>query len=157
MAGLALMRGEKRDVPRSTREDLLATVRGILDPHDLETFRQYQEELPERMLRQQYGLQLGMMAPGLSEEARQRTLDVMVEHMLANTEQMMESGDPLAGFAEARTQMEAAAAQLTEELSEQDAAIVQGFFDQQLMGLEMVAGMMGEDETSDAPQEETAE
>lgn len=142
MAGLARMRGEETDVPDD--EALMDSLRELLDPDDFETFRQYQEALPERMLRQQYEMQLRMLAPGLSEASQQRTLDVIVEHMLDLQDSPEPPADPATGMAVARASLEAAAAQLAEELPEEDAARIQQFFEQQLAGLDMVSAMMGE-------------
>ena len=83
--GMAMMRGEKKleDIEVPGDEDLMAAVGEVLDPEELAQFEQYQEELPERMMRQQFDMQMGMMAGDLPEEVRAVAVDVLVENLLA--------------------------------------------------------------------------
>lgn len=150
MAGLAMMRGEAEGGEAPKPDDLLAAVSEVLDPDELATFEQYQAELPERMMRQQYELQLGMFAPGMSAKGREHSINVLVDTMLADRDMMNpaqfpsgDSGAIQSHLDRTRGHMEAAAARLAEELGPEDAELLQGFMEQQLAGLEMAATMMG--------------
>jgi hypothetical protein len=155
-SGLAFMRGEQGGVENASddAENLLAAVGEILDPNELELFEQYQGELPERMMRQGYEMQLGMFAPGLSEETRQRTIDVLVEAV--DPTSMEVQGNPadfLGNLDEMRARYDAVATQMESEVSAEDGAAIRAFINQQIAGLEMVSAMMGqeENESEDTP------
>lgn len=60
------------------REELVR----VLSPEELAEFDEYQEQLPERLLRQSFGGQVNAMAAGLSEETRAILVDVLVEEAL---------------------------------------------------------------------------
>lgn len=149
--GMAMMRGEKKveDLTMPSEEDLMASVAEILDADELDKFNAYQEELPERMLRQQMEMQVGMFAGGLSEEARAVTIDILVENLLP-----AEGSDDTPGSAEGMNRMEEgyenALVQLDEALAPEDAARVRRFIEQQQASIRMFSELMQK------PEEEAA-
>ena len=148
---MAMMRGEMKaeDLTMPSEEDLMASVGEILDAEELEKFNAYQEELPERMLRQQMEMQVGMFAGGLSEDARAVTIDILVENLLP-----AEGSDDTPGNAEGMNRMEEgyenALVQLDEALAPEDAARVRRFIEQQQASIRMFSEMMNK------PEEEAA-
>jgi len=149
--GMAMMRGEKKveDLTMPSEEDLMASVAEILDADELDKFNAYQEELPERMLRQQMEMQVGMFAGGLSEEARAVTIDILVENLLP-----AEGSDDIPGNAEGMNRMEEgyenALVQLDEALAPEDAARVRRFIGQQQASIRMFSDMMKKPEDEPA-------
>jgi hypothetical protein len=152
--GMAMMRGEQKaeDLTMPSEEDLMAGVAEILDADELEKFNAYQEELPERMLRQQMEMQVGMFAGGLSEEARTVTIDILVENLLP-----AEESEDTPGSAEGMGRMEEgyenALVQLDEALAPEDAARVRRFIEQQQASIRVFSEMMQKPEVAepDAP------
>jgi len=78
---LAMMRGEgdPENGSMPSESDLLAAAGELLSPEEMEQFSEYQAELPEKMMRQQFEMQFNMMAGDLPEEVRNHTVDVLVE------------------------------------------------------------------------------
>jgi len=68
-----------RDLVASWMRDELAQ---LLSPEELAEFDEYQETLPEQMLRQSYGSQVDTMAAGLSDATRAMLVDVLVAETL---------------------------------------------------------------------------
>jgi hypothetical protein len=64
-------------------KEQLATV---LNADELAQWEEYESTIDERMLRQQFDMQLGMMAPGLTPENREVVRDALVEELLAMKE-----------------------------------------------------------------------
>lgn len=151
-AGMAFMRGEDapEDAAMPTDEDLLAAVGEILSPEELAEFSAYQEELPERMLRQQYDMQMGMMAGDVPEEVRAITVDVLVENMLAVEEAQESAMQP--DFEAMRAAFDNTLVQLDQALTPEEVERVRPFIEQQRAGIDMAVSMFGfgEDE-EDAP------
>lgn len=141
--GMAIMRGEIKpeEMKVPSEEDLMASVAEVLDAGELEKFTAYQEVLPEKMMRQQMEMQVGLFAGGLSEEARAVTVDILVENLLP-------AADPAQapGSAEGMDQMQAgyenALVQLDEALSPEDAARVRRFIEQQQASIQMLSELM---------------
>lgn len=150
-AGVAMMRGEKppEGFTKPSDDDLLAAVGEILTPEELKQFTEYQETLPERMMRQQFDMQFGMMAGDLPEEVRNRAVDVLVENMLAAQEPET-MGRP--DFDAMRAAFDNSITQLEQELSPEDAARIRTMIEQQRAGIDMAARMFGAgDSEGDAP------
>lgn len=149
--GMAMLRGEKKaeDLTMPSEEDLMASVAEILDADELDKFNAYQEELPERMLRQQMEMQVGMFAGGLSEEARTVTIDILVENFLP-----AEGSEDMPGNTEGMNRMEEgyenALVQLDEALAPEDAARVRRFIEQQQASIRMFSDMMNKPEEGQA-------
>ncbi len=149
--GMAMMRGEQKaeDLTMPSEEDLMASVAEVLDAEELEKFNAYQEELPEKMLRQQMEMQVGMFAGGLSEEARTVTIDILVENLLP-----AEGSEDTAGSAEGMNRMEDgfenALVQLDEALAPEDAARVRRFIEQQQASIRMFSELMNKPEEEPA-------
>lgn len=153
MAGLAMMRGEaiEEDSPVNS-SDLAAAVAEVLSPEEMALFEQHEAEMPARVLRQQFDMQIGMMAPGIEAETRQYTVDVLVDHMLVDNGDAFDAASVTPDLSAVRARYEAAATQLEAELAPEDMAQVRGFLDQLNIGLDMAASMMGqiEDDASEA-------
>lgn len=153
--GMAMMRGKKQpeNWTPPTDADLLASVKEVLSPEEYDQFAAYQEELPERMVRQQVESQLGMFASGLSDDAYATTVDVLVDKLTAATQAQTEnrsaaSTDPMAAASTMGTAMQTAydeaLAELETSLSPEDAARVRRYVDQQRSMFEMFANMSGD-------------
>lgn len=156
MAGLALMRGEPIEESTAHQaEDLKNAVAEVLTPEEMARFEQYQDEMPGRLMRQQFDLQIGMLAPGMEAETRQYTVDVLVDHMLADNGDDFDTTSMMPDLSAIRARYEAAATQLESELAPEDMAQVQGFLDQLNLGLDMAASMMGQDDSEPAEKEKT--
>lgn len=153
--GMAHLRGEK--LPENwqppTDEDLLASVKDLLSPEEYDQFAAYQDELPERMMRQQVESQLGMFASGLSDEAYATTVDVLVEKLTAATQAQVEQlsaapSDPAAAASNMgnvmQTAYDEALAELETSLSPEDTARVRRYVEQQRSMFEMFANMSSE-------------
>ncbi|MBL7645996.1 MAG: hypothetical protein JNK74_07380 [Candidatus Hydrogenedentes bacterium] len=149
--GMAMMRGEQKaeDLTMPSEEDLMASVAEVLDADELEKFNAYQEALPEKMLRQQMEMQVGMFAGGLSEEARAVTVDILVENLLPP-----DGDNGMPGSAEGMNRMEEgfenALVQLDEALAPEDAARVRRFIEQQQASIRMFSDMMKKPEDDPA-------
>lgn len=151
MAGLAMMRGEAMDANATPQDsDLMTAVSDVLTPEELEAFETYQAEMPARVMRQQFDMQIGMMAPGMEAETREYTVDVLVDHMLADNGDQFDATSMAPDLSAIRARYEAAATQLEAELTPEDMAQVQGFLDQLNIGLDMAASMMGQIEDDDS-------
>lgn len=149
--GMAMMRGEQKaeDLTMPSEEDLMASVAEVLDEEELEKFNAYQEALPEKMLRQQMEMQVGMFAGGLSEEARAVTIDILVENLLPpdGVEETPGSGDGMNRMEEG---YENALVQLDEALAPEDAARARRFIEQQQASIRMFSDMMNKPEEGPA-------
>ncbi len=151
LAGLAMMRGESPDDGSMVdTHDLKSAVTDVLTAEEMARFDQYQEEMPGRLLRQQFDLQIGMMAPGMEAETREYTVDVLVDHMLADNGDQFDATSMAPDISAFRARYEAVATQLEAELAPEDMAQVQGFLDQLNIGLDMAASMMGQIEDDDS-------
>jgi len=156
-AGMAFMRGEdgQEDIELPTNEDLLATLEEILTPEELAQVEEYQDTLPERMMRQSYDLQLGMMAGDLPEDVRALTVDVLVENMML-TQNSEETG-PSSQFDSMGTAFDNTLAVLEQEVAPEYLDRVRAFIQQQRAGIEMAQQMFGGDASEEgedgAPEE----
>lgn len=148
-AGMAFMRGEDEvgDVSLPTNDDLMASLEAILTPEELAQVEEYQETMPERMMRQTYDMQLGMMAGDLPEDVRVLTVDVLVENMLAaNPEGNMGAPD----FESMRAAFDNTLVVLEQELPAEHIDRVRAFLQQQRAGIDMAAQMFGAEEGDEA-------
>ena len=153
MAGLAMMRGEPiEDNTTPHTEELKDAVAEVLTPEEMALFEQYQDEIPARVMRQQFDLQIGMMAPGMEAETRQYTVDVLVDHMMADNGDAFDATSMTPDLSAIRAHYEAAATQLETELAPEDMAQVEGFLEQLNLGLDMAANLMGQN-NSDTPEQ----
>lgn len=141
--GMAMMRGELKadEVEVPSEDDLMARVAEVLDEGELEKFSAYQDALPEKMMRQQMEMQVGMFAGGLSEEARAVTVDILVENLLPP-----DGAEQHPGSADSMTQMEtgyeSALAEIDQALAPEEAAQVRRFIEQQQASVRMFTEMM---------------
>lgn len=139
-AGMAMMRGEAMPEGTTipTEEDLMASVKELLSSEEYEAFEQYQDEIPERMARQQLEMQLNMFAPGMSQESFDTTVDVMAQRLAAVTEaqtDMLEQGNTADAMSQGTALMsqayDEALVELEATLPEADIARVRRFVEQQ--------------------------
>lgn len=144
---MAMMRGEIKpdEIKVPSEEDLMKNVEVILSADEMQKFNDYQEALPEKMLRQQMEIQVNTFAGGLSEEARAVTVDILVENLLPG-----EALSQVPGSAEGMNYLESgyenALAQLDEALAPEDAARVRRFIEQQQASVQMFSHMMAKPE-----------
>lgn len=154
-AGMAMMRGE--ELPEGTavptEEDLMASVKELLSAEEYEAFEQYQEEIPERMARQQFEMQLNMFAPGMSQESFDTTVDVMAQRLATVTQtqtDMLEQGNTADAMSQGTALMsqayDEALTELEATLPEEDMTRVRRFVDQQRAMFEMLSNMSNEEE-----------
>lgn len=123
----------------------------VLSAEELAEFDQYQAVLPEKMLRQQYAVQLGTYAAQLSEEDRTMMLDVLVEESLGMQTDAFESReDPAAVFQRQLAVFDNTAVRLADVFNEEQMVPIDRFLDQQRAAVEMVMRMMESDEEEDA-------
>ena len=141
--GMAMMRGELKadefEVP--SEDELMARVAEVLDDGELEKFSAYQEALPEKMMRQQMEMQVGMFASGLSEESRAVAVDILVENLLPpdGAEQNPASADSMAHM---ESGYENALAEIDQALAPEEAAQVRRFIEQQQASVRMFTELM---------------
>jgi hypothetical protein len=150
--GMAMMRGEATkdgDGPPSD-EDLLTAVGEVLDPEELKQFTEYQEAMPERLLRQQYDMQIGMFAGDLPQEVRDRTVDVLVENVLASQPDGMNSG-VMPNFESMRAAFDTSLATLEQEVAPEYLDRVRAVIQQQQAGIDLAASMFGGNEGEGEP------
>lgn len=146
--GMAMMRGEKRpeDLVAPSKDDLLAAVGELLTPEEMEQFSEYQEGLPEKMMRQQFDMQIGLMAGDLPEDVRNHTVDVLVDNLLA----AQPDGETMRpDFAAMRDAFDQSLATLEQELAPEHVDRVRALIQQQRAGIEMAAQMFGGDDTEE--------
>lgn len=124
--------------------DLRKELSKVLTSEGMAIYDEYEQGMPERMLRKSFEMQMGMFAPSLAEETRTMVIDVMVEEMMSIKEEpgsLAMMTDPAA----AQTQLDAlerSRLRLVTVLDEQQMTQVDGFIQQQRMGLEMFQQMM---------------
>jgi len=151
-AAMAMMRGESSpdEMEMPSDDGLRAAVGELLTPAELEQFNAYQEALPEKMMRQQFEMQIGMMAGDLPEEVRNLTVDVLVENLLTAQPEGMTS---MPDFDAMRAAFDNTIVTLEQEqeLEPEYLDRVRGLIQQQRAGIDMAARMLG-----DAASEETA-
>ena len=150
--GLASMQGEEVDGTEIEASDanFRVALEELLSPEELALFDAYEEEMPQRMMRQQFDMSIGMLAPRLSEPARDHTVDVLVEHLSTMEFDDVSSAPFSPEFVEVmRASYEAAAVQLEGELDATEAAAARRFIEQMAAGIDMMADMMAPD-ASDA-------
>jgi hypothetical protein len=63
----------------------------VLNPQQLAQWEEYEGGIEQHILSQQYDMQIGMMAPGLTPENREAVVNVLVEEALAAKENMPKS------------------------------------------------------------------
>lgn len=155
MTGLAMMRGETLDDGSPIHSfDLAAAVAEVLSPEEMALFEQHEAEMPARLLRQLFDTEIGMMTPGMTAETRQYTVDVLVEHMLADHGDAFDATSETSDLSAVRASYEAAATQLEAELAPEDMAQVQGFLEQLNLGLDLATSMMEQMESDPAEKTE---
>ncbi|MBX3176114.1 MAG: hypothetical protein KF886_02015 [Candidatus Hydrogenedentes bacterium] len=150
-AGMSMMRGEGMPDGSAmpSEESLRAAIAEVLTPEELAQFDAYQEELPERMLRQQFDMQMNMFAGDLPEDIRATAVDIMVENLLEAGQTGMDMNPD---FSAMRAAFDNTLADLGQVLSPEDFARVRPIIDQQRAGIDMAVRMMGlEEETEPAP------
>lgn len=150
-AGMAMMRGEDSADTDSmpSEDDLLAAVGEVLSPEEMAQFSEYQAELPERMMRQQFEMQINMMAGDLPEDVRALTVDVLVENLAAT-----QSSDLAAppDFGAMRAAFDNSIATLDETLAPEYRDRVRSLIEQQRAGIAMAERMFGGNrEDAEAP------
>lgn len=150
-AGMAMMRGERDSgaEPMPSEDDLLAAVGEVLSPEEMAQFSEYQDELPERMMRQQFETQINMMAGDLPEDVRALTVDVLVEN-LAATQPTDLAAPP--DFGAMRAAFDNSIATLDEALPPEYRDRVRSLIEQQRAGIAMAERMFGgNSENPEAP------
>ncbi|MCX5769122.1 MAG: hypothetical protein NTZ09_02435 [Candidatus Hydrogenedentes bacterium] len=116
----------------------------VLTNEGMAIFDEYEAGAPERMLRKSFEMQMGMFAPGLTEENRTMVIDVMVEEMMALKQEpgsLATMADPNAIGAQLDA-LERSRQRLSTVLEEQQMTQVDGFIQQTRMGIEMFQQMM---------------
>ena len=127
-------------------KELHANLAKVLTADEMAVYDAYQEELPVRMLEQQYDMQLSMFAPGLSEETHDLVKEVLVEEMVDLQPEIdgVPDADALQHLSETMDlAFERALERLDPSLSDEDYTAVQGFMDQQRQFMSMAGDMMG--------------
>lgn len=119
-----------------------AEIAALLSPTELEAWEAYEAELPQRMMTQSIDMQLGMFAPGLSSETRDRARDVIVEEMLMSRE--ADPSTTIPGGVQAMSQaMANARERLAGEIGEEDLQQLDLFMQQMEQFAQIGEGMMG--------------
>jgi hypothetical protein len=161
MDSIAGMKQGGENLSEETRRKLAA----VLNDEELALYDDYEANKQQRVLEQSYGTQLGMMAPGLSEEDRALAGTVLAEEMVIAQEDaavaMLEDSERRNGmaavFENQDLAMERALERLAYELDEDQLAAVERFIEQQRAmteaSMQMMEGMFsGGDETGETPQ-----
>ena len=134
-----------------------------MDDQTLAVWEEYEETKEARVMEQQYEMQLGMFAPGLTPENRELAKQVLVEEMFAVQPEMEQfpSGDAQLDsvFDVQLGAYESARERLVEQLDDDQLAQFDRFVDQQQNMLEMASqmmrGFMGEEEEQQGEDGET--
>ncbi len=143
--------GDADAVQAGNSDPLREELARILTANELAKYDQYRAALPEKTLRTQYGLALGLYAPQLSEEDHAAALDVIVEESLAASATRASGGGDLHGFVERQTAaFDNAAARLAEMFDADQMAPINRFLDWQQSSLQMVLRMMDDGDEADA-------
>ncbi len=129
------------DMANDTNEQVRAELAEFLTPEQLTQVDAYETELPRRMARQSYEMQMNMMAPGLAPEVRELAAAILAEENVP-----LESGyvPNMANFAEEQSEgFDRALARLANELDEREFARVERFLEQQQRMNEWSANLFG--------------
>lgn len=122
--------------------DALSTV---LPPEELAYYDEYEDGMPERMIRQSYDLQLSMFAGEMTEENREFALDLMVDEMLTRQENREASPnsdqDPTAEIESIIEMFDSISLQLSEMLPEDQYAAFERFAEQQVNNMRIAQQM----------------
>ncbi len=153
---------EIQNMEQDSTERLRTKLSRVLTPQELAVWEEYEETKEVRVMEQQYGMQLGMFAPGLTPENRDLATQVVVEEMLAvqtEMEQFPSRDAQLESVFDVQLgAYEHARERLAEQLDDDQLAQFDRFVDQQQNMLEMASQMMrgftGEEEEN-AEGEET--
>jgi hypothetical protein len=135
----------EQDAEEQLREELSA----VLTPQEMDVFDEYSETMGERMLAQNYDMQLNLYAPGMTPEDRALVRDVLVDETLAIGEQMgqdmgMGMNTDIQGAFNMQLQaFESARERLLEELDEEQLAFFDRFVEAQEQAFEMAAALFG--------------
>ncbi|MBT3378249.1 MAG: hypothetical protein HN742_38355 [Lentisphaerae bacterium] len=145
--------GAEANAPLQTEKERAAQLRAelaeLLTPDELATWDEYEETKTERMLLQQYDMQLGMYAPSLSEDKRKRASEVLVGELMATTKAnaLQTTGNPKDNFEQGMKAqfdtLDRAREKLAAELNEEQLSDFDKFIEQQKRHMRMAATMMG--------------
>ena len=106
----------------------------ILSPEEMQAFEEYEDELPEILMRQDYDAEIARMAPELSLESRNLLVDALIEEVFYATDGAIESRyEDLAAYIDT---MIAARDQLHEILPEDELPAATRYFDMRIGGME---------------------
>jgi hypothetical protein len=140
---------ERKQYDKDMEASLRTSLSEVLNDTGMGIYDEYQEGFQDRVMRQSYDMQIGMFAPGLSQENREMVVDVLVEEMTAS----VEAGEsPFVNQPEPGEQLDAlerSRMRLSTVLDEQQMSEVDRFVEQQRNALEMFQGMMGNSEPAE--------
>jgi hypothetical protein len=134
---------------QDAEERLRQELSRVLTPQELAVFDEYEETMGERMLAQNYEMQLNLYAPGMTPEGRALVRDVLVDETLAIGEQMgqdmgMGMNTDIQGAFNMQLQaFESARERLLEELDDEQLAYFDRFVEAQEQAFEMAAALFG--------------
>ena len=106
----------------------------ILSPGEMQAFEEYEDMLPEMLMRQDYDAEIARMAPELSLESRNLLVDALIEEVFYATDGAIESRyEDLAAYIDT---MIAARDRLHEILPEDELPAATRYFDMRIGGME---------------------
>jgi hypothetical protein len=118
----------------------------VLSEEEYAEWEAYEETKQERMLRQSYDMQFGMMAGKIEQGTRELIVDVVVEEMVNGGAMDKPGGEDAeemtAAFDRASTAYSNARERLVDTLTDQELAALDRFIEQQESVLEMMRQMM---------------
>jgi len=134
-------------IEQNADERLRDKLSRVLTTEEMALWEEYEETMPERMLRQNLDMSLSMFAPGLTPENRQIFRDAVIDEMYAEgTETPGVPETPEAAFETAIDSMlgeyERARARIADQLDEQQLGILDQFIESQEQMFEMSRGMI---------------
>ena len=151
----ALQSGFDKDTLEQMEQDAEERLRQelsrVLTPQELAVYDEYEETMGERMLAQNFDMQLNLYAPGMTPEGRALVRDVLVDETLAIGEQMGQdtgmgmgmNADIQGAFNMQLQAFESARERLLEELDDEQLAYFDRFVEAQEQAFEMAAALFG--------------
>lgn len=149
----------KEDAEERLREELSR----VLNREEMAVYDEYADTMDERMLAQNYDMQLNMYASGMTQENRTLVRDVLVDEMLAIGEErdqdmgmgmgMGMDGDIQAAFNMQLEAFERARETLAGELDDEQLAYFDRFVAAQEQAFEMAAALFGNMAGQEQPEE----
>ncbi len=144
----------QNELETNLRETLRADLSQVLTRDEMAIWEDYEDTKQERMLGQQYDMQLGMFAGGLTLENRELATQVIVEEILLMREEIFQpqtTSQPRPSFIEGQLNaLTQARDRLALEFDDAQLAILDRFITQQeemlQMSAEMFQGMTDQDE-----------